>query len=319
MSVPKTMQAIRVHTYGGIENMKNEHVPVPDITADEVLIKVTATAFNPLDNLFRTGAIQQIYPRVLPYTPNIEVSGTIAQVGANVKQWSIGDAVYGVQYVTSEGAAAEYIAISATNITSIPQNVSLVDAAAIPVGALTAWQALFDHGGLKSGQRVLITGAAGVVGMFAVELAKWKGAYVIGTASASSFAMLQDIGIDELIDYNQESIQDKVLEKVDVIVNLSPESPAVFNTWLSLLHEGGTFISATAPPDQNLANELNVKAIMMGLEPNGEQLAQITKLVEEDVLHLHISKQLQLSDLPDVHERAQAGKVRRKVVLVVNE
>lgn len=319
MSDMNMMQAIRVHAYGGIEGMKKEEVPVPTIKANEVLIKVSATAFNPLDNLFRTGSVQHIYPRSLPYIPNIEVSGTIAQISTEVKEWSIGDNVYGVQYVTSEGAAAEYVAIPAAYLASPPQNSSLVDAAAIPVGALTAWQALFDHGGLQQGQRVLIAGAAGVVGMYAVELAKWKGAYVIGTASQASFAMLQEIGIDELIDYNQDTIEDKVTEKVDIILNLSPESPAVFNTWLSLLHKDGILISATAPPDQHIAESLQVKAVMMGLEPNGTQLAQITSLVEQDILHSHISEKVKLSDLPDVHERAQAGQIRCKVVIVVND
>jgi NADPH:quinone reductase-like Zn-dependent oxidoreductase len=153
-----------------------------------------------------------------------------------------------------DGAAAEYVVTKASYAAQAPANLELSDAAAIPVGALTAWQGLFDHGKLQKGGRVLIAGAAGGVGSYAVQLAEHPGAYVIGTSSAGSVPMLQELGIDELIDYTRETVTGKLDEKVDLILNLSPEGPEEINKWLHLLTEGGSLVSTVNPADEELAS-----------------------------------------------------------------
>jgi len=166
MPAPEMMHAIRVHAYGNSEKMHYENVLMPKIEADEVLIKVSATAFNPLDHLIRMGVVQETFPHKLPYIPNVEVSGTITEIGKNVKNVKVGEPVFALLNILSNGAAAEYVATKAEYVATAPKKIQLPEVAALPVGALTAWQALFDHGQLESGQRVLIAGAAGGVGTF---------------------------------------------------------------------------------------------------------------------------------------------------------
>lgn len=320
MPAPEMMHAIRVHAYGNSEKMHYENVLMPKIEADEVLIKVSATAFNPLDHLIRMGVVQEAFPHKLPYIPNVEVSGTIAQVGASVKQFKAGEPVFAFLNIISNGAAAEYVATKAEYVSSAPKKINLAESAAIPVGALTAWQALFDHGKLKSGQRILIAGAAGGVGTFAVQLAKWKGAHVIGTASQSSFEMLQSLGIDEIIDYNEELVEDRIEEKtLDLIFNLSPEGTTEVSNWLHLLREGGTFVSVTSPADEEVAKPLHVKVVNVQVKQSGEQLSEIAALVDEGVLKPVISEKVKLKDLPELHHRAEVGTIRRKVLVTVAE
>ncbi|WCT54240.1 NADP-dependent oxidoreductase [Paenibacillus kyungheensis] len=319
MPAPEMMHAIRVHAYGNSEKMHYENVLMPKIEADEVLIKVSATAFNPLDHLIRMGVVQETFPHKLPYIPNVEVSGTITEIGKNVKNVKVGEPVFALLNILSNGAAAEYVATKAEYVATAPKKIKLPEVAALPVGALTAWQALFDHGHLESGQRVLIAGAAGGVGTLAVQLAKWKGAYVIGTASEASFPMLKEIGIDELIDYNQEMVEDRIEDKLDLIFNLSPEGTNEVSNWLHLLREGGTFVSVTSPADEAVAKELKVNVVNMSVQQSGTQLAQIAALADEGVLKPVIAEKVKLKDLPELHHRAEVGTVRGKVLITVAE
>lgn len=256
-------------------------------------------------------------PLELPLIPNYDVSGVIDKVGDSVQQFDVGDQVYAFLDVTKNGAVAEYVVSKAVDVALAPKNISLEDAGVIPSSAVTAWQGLFDHGKLQGGQRILIAGAAGGVGHFATQLAKWKGAYVIGTASERSFSYLKEIGIDEIIDYKNESVAEKIEEKLDLILNLSPLSSEEETKLLPLLKKGGTLVSATNPADEERANELGVQAISMVAKSNAEQLSQIAKLVDDGFVKPWITEVDSLENLKDIHENFKStnGKILIKANL----
>ncbi len=312
------MKAIQIHQYGGPEVISYEDVIVPEIKADEVLIKVAATSFNPVDALFRMGALQEIVSQSFPYTPNIDVSGVIEQVGERVTHLKKGDKVFAFLDVSKNGSAAEYVASRAIDVVLAPKTISLSDAAAIPASGLTAWQGLFEHGKLKSSQRVLITAAAGGVGYLAVQLAKWKGAYVLGTAQERSTKILKELGIDEVIHYEQNNLQEQLSEKVDVILNLAPIEQEETDALLLLLNEGGVLVSASTKVNSQLAEELGVRAISMITKRNERQLKQLATLIDEGHLIPFISGRFPLSDLSNVHAKKAEHKTRGKLLILVN-
>ncbi|OZQ69285.1 alginate lyase [Paenibacillus sp. VTT E-133280] len=311
------MKAVRYHQYGAVEVLRYEEAPTPDVSADEVLIKVAATAFNPADAMLRMGVMKDILPLELPFIPNVDVSGIIEKIGESVNGFQFGDKVFAFLDMTKNGAAAEYVVCKANDVALAPKNIDLQDAAALPGGAMTAWQGLFDHGNLQSGQRVLITAAAGGVGSIAVQLAKWKGAYVIGTASAESISALQDLGIDEIINYKNELIEEKLTEKVDLIFNLSPLSSEEVTKLLLLLKDGGTLVSAYNPADEDVAKNLGVHVVRMGVQRNAEQLSQIADIVDQGHVKPFITERLALKELAVVHEKV--GQTRGKILLLVND
>lgn len=310
-----TMKAAVYEQFGGPDVIEIREVPIPEVGHDEVLIKVAATSYNPLDSVIRRGDFQKVITIDFPFIPHSDVSGVVEAVGESVTSLNVGDKVYTYLDISRNGAASEYVVAKADNIVQAPKSIPLEDAAAIPLAALTAWQALFKHGKLESGQRVLITAAAGGVGSFAVQLAKWKGAYVIGTASEQSFPKLDEFGIDEIINYKTESIVDRIKEKVDLIFHLSPAPSKEVNTWLPLLKQNGLLVSAVASADKELAKELGVRAKRMGVRSDGEDLTNITRLVDEGVLLPYITKRFSLDKLKTVHELA--GKTRGKVLIEV--
>ncbi|MEK3982876.1 NADP-dependent oxidoreductase [Paenibacillus sp. FSL K6-3166] len=311
------MKAVRYHQYGAVEVLRYEEAPTPDVSADEVLIKVAATAFNPADAMLRMGVMKDILPLELPFIPNVDVSGVIEKIGESVNGFQFGDKVFAFLDMTKNGAAAEYVVCKADDVALAPENIDLQDAAALPGGAMTAWQGLFDHGNLQSGQRVLITAAAGGVGSISVQLAKWKGAYVIGTASEESISALQDLGIDEIINYKNELIEEKLTEKVDLIFNLSPLSSEEVTKLLLLLKDGGTLVSAYNPADEDVAKNLGVHVVRMGVQRNAKQLSQIADIVDQGHVKPFITERLALKELAAVHEKV--GQTRGKILLLVND
>lgn len=229
---------------------------------------------------------------------------------------AVGQKVFSYLDISRDGAAAEYVVSKAKNIVSAPTNITLQDAGSIPLAALTAWQALFQIGKLEKGQRVLMTAAAGGVGSFAVQLAKWKGAYVIGSASENSFQKLKELGIDEIIDYKNEPVLEALNEKVDLIFNVSPAKSDEVNTWLPLLNKGGMLVSALSPASKELAEQLGVNTKRMAVRSNADDLTQIARLVDEGAVVPFITERFPLSEVRTVHELA--GKTRGKVLIEVD-
>src|SRR6266481_5238166 len=213
-----TMKAVRIHTYGGPEVLRYEDAPRPVPAAGEVLIKIHAAAVNPVDWKVRAGHLKDMLKYQLPLIPGWDAAGVIEDVGAGVTRLKRGDEVYTRPDISRDGTYAEYITVREPEVALKPKFLDHVHAAAIPLAALTAWQALFDAGGLSSGQRVLIHAAAGGVGTYAVQLAKWKGAYVIGIASARNHDFVRQLGADEVIDYQTKKFKDSARD-IDVVLD----------------------------------------------------------------------------------------------------
>ncbi len=311
------MKAVRFHEYGGIDVLRYEDVDRPRPGPGEVLVQVAGAAFNPIDTWFRAGIIHQVFPVTFPHTLGIDVAGTVVEQGEGVEVPAVGDAVIGFLPMTAPGAAAEFVAAPADVLVPAPGNVPLADAAAIPVAALTAWQALFELGELTSGQRVLVNGAGGGVGGFAVQFAKGAGATVIATASARSAETVRSFGADEVIDYTTVKIGDAVREPVDLVVNLVAGSREDTVALLDVTRPGGILVSATSPGGEFPERDVRVAFIHVRSDP--AELTQIVRQVEAGALHLDISDRRPLAETPIVHEQSESGAVRGRVVLVAGE
>ena len=219
------MKAVRFHEYGTPEVLRYEDVDQPAPGVGEVRIRVAATSFNPVEGNIRAGVMQGPIPIRLPHTPGIDIAGTVDALGEDVAGFDVGDRVIGALPLTSTGAAAEYVIAPAGILAAAPMSVPLVDAAGLPLVGLTAWQALFEHAELQAGQRILISGAGGAVGGYAVQLAKAAGAYVIATGSPRSSERVKAAGADEVIDHTSSEVTTAVTEPVDVLLNLAPIDP----------------------------------------------------------------------------------------------
>jgi len=311
------MKAVRYHNYGAAEELKYEDISIPEITDDEVLIKVEATSFNPVDGFIRSGWFKDYMPVTLPFTPNSDVAGVIEKAGKNVVGFKTGERVFGFLNLTKNGAAAEYVATDTAGLAIAPKSISLVDAAAVPATALTAWQGMFEHGNVKAGQRVLITAAAGGVGSFAVQFAKNTGAYVIGTASDASKPILNELGINEIINYKTEILTEALTEKVDMVFNLTPLGSEEVNKMLDVIKPGGVLVSALNPADAELAKSKGIKTIRMGVTRNSTQLKEIAALIDEGKVKPYITEKLQLKDLAEAHKKSEAGQIRGKIVITI--
>ncbi|GAB4080693.1 NADP-dependent oxidoreductase [Modestobacter muralis] len=312
------MKAVRFHEVGGPEVLRYEDVDQPTPGAGEVRVRVAASAFNAADNGMRGGFLP--IPVVLPHVPGYDVSGTVDALGEGVGGTiggglQAGDPVIGFLPMERDGGAAEYVIAPADALVPAPTKVPLADAAALPSVALTAWQALFDLGGLTSGQRVLINGAGGVVGKYAVALAARAGVHVVATASPRSAAAVQAAGADEIIDHTTTDVLGAVDEQVDVLVNLAPIDPEQFAALVALVRDGGRVVSTTAfmatPGDE----ARGVSAATVFVLPNRERLTELVSLVDSGDLQVEVTRRIPLTELPALHAEAAAGRIEGKVVV----
>jgi NADPH:quinone reductase-like Zn-dependent oxidoreductase len=310
----QTMKAIRIYNYGGPEVLKYEESPRPQAGEGEVLIRVYATSVNPIDWRVRAGYMKDFIPHSFPLVLGWDVSGVIEEVGPKAPRFRKGDEVYSLPDHTRNGAYAEYIAVRESEVALKPNALHHVRAAAVPLATLTAWQALFDTAQLQPGQRVLIHGAAGGVGHFAVQLAKWKGAHVIGTASATNHEMLYELGADELIDYTVRKFESRVRE-VDVVLD-TIGGDTQERSW-QVLKKGGTLVSLVQQPSENKAKEYGARGIRLGARPNGRELAEIAKIIDAGKLAPVIDRILPLSEARRAHQLSQSGHTHGKIVLRV--
>jgi NADPH:quinone reductase-like Zn-dependent oxidoreductase len=300
------MKAIRLHQYGG--ELTLEDVSKPTIKDDEVLVKIKNTAVNHLDTVEASGVAKEIFPIELPWIPGHEFSGIIEEVGKKVTSLKIGDAVFG--NAPKDGAYAEYIAVKKDLIVKKPENLSFAEAAGVAVAAQTAWQAIFTHGQLSKGQRILIHGGAGGVGAYAVQLAYDKGAEVIVTASDSDKGFLYSIGAKQVIDYKTEKFEDKIAGKVDVVFDLiGGENQQRSYT---VLRPGGYLISASQPVSEKDASKYKVTALMMRLAPSAEKLSGIAKLLKEGKLKVDIAKVYPLENVSEAWKDISANLSKGK-------
>src|SRR3954451_21411728 len=281
------MKAVRFHEYGDAEVLRYEDVEQPLPGVGEVRLRVAATTFNPVDDGIRGGYLQGPFPVRLPHIPGIDVAGTVDCLGDGVENVAVGDAVVGFLPMTADGAAAEYVIAPAEILAPAPSSVPLADAAALPMVGLTAWQALFDDAGLVAGQRVLINGAGGAVGGYAVQLAKRAGAHVIATASPRSAERVRAAGADELIDHTAAEVT--VAEPVDVLLNLARIAPEALVALVALVAPGGVVVN-TVPTIPTPADEARgVRGVGVFVRSDAEQLSQLSALADSGELHIDVA------------------------------
>ncbi|MGV9554802.1 NADP-dependent oxidoreductase [Streptomyces sp. NPDC003401] len=306
------MKNARIHAFGDASVIRYEDVPRPRPGAGEVLVRVAATSFNPAEAALRAGLLQAFLPVDLPYTLGWDVAGTVAEIGPETEGFAVGDRVIG--RLEGAGAAAEYVRAPGELLVPAPVSVPLTHAAALPVAGLTAWQAVFEHGKVTAGQRVLVNGAGGGVGGFVTQLARHTGAEVIATASARSAQAVRRHGARHVIDYTAGPVATALDGPVDTLLNLVALSPHDAAALASAVRPGGRIVSIATPVEPPA--DAGVRAMHMVARNDVVQLAALVELVDAGEVALDISASRPLADLADVHRLGEAGRIRGKVVII---
>lgn len=314
------MKAAQIHQYGEPTVLQLDDITPPQPAAGEVLVRVHAAGINPVDLKTRTGAAglasrygTDRFPMILGW----DICGVVEQVGADVTAFQPGDKVFGMPHFPDLAAAyAEYVTAPADELAHKPANIDHLQAAALPLVALTAWQALFEAAGLEAGQKILVHAAAGGVGHIAVQLAKWKGAFVAGTASGRNAEFLAEIGVDQVVDYEKHRFEE-VVSDVDVVLD-TMRGEVRERSW-QVLKPGGILVSILGPPSAETAAQYGVRAANILVYPNGEQCAQIAALVDQGKLKPHIDAVYPLAQAAQAHTHVAKGHTRGKVVLEIGE
>ena len=312
-TAPTRMKAIVVHEYGPPEMARLEDAPVPAPKENEALVKVIAAGVNPADALAVSGKYAKEWGTQLPLTPGYDISGTVVKVGAAVTKLKPGDAVYG--YPLMGGGWAEYCVVAETDAALKPKSTTYVEAAAIPLAALTAWQALVDTINLKSGQTILIQGGSGGVGSLAVQLAKLRGARVLATASTVNQELLKQLGADIAIDYTKQKFED-IARNVDAV--LDTVGGDTFLRSCKVVKKGGiicTLVGADKPLEEG--KNLGIRVTGLWVKPNTQQLTEIAKLIDDQKLKPVVTEELPLSEGVRALKQAASHHTRGKIVLKV--
>lgn len=307
-----TMRAARIHDYGDVESIRIEDVPIPSPDPDDVLLEVSGYSFNPGEVNLRAGRLLEVFQLAFPFTLGHDVSGTVVEVGSNVTAFDGGDNVIG--RLDGGGAAAEYVAAPAGVLVAAPERIPLADASAMPVAGLTAWQAVVEHGQVSAGDRVLVNGAGGGVGYFAIQLAKDAGAYVIATASSRSRDRVLRLGADQVVDYTKTSVTEAMDGLVDVLLNLIPLQGAALSGLGRVVRTDGAIVSITEQiPVQSGSR---IRSSQMNARNDVTHLKAMADMVDEGRLIVEPNEHLRLDDLLDVHRRSELGETSGKLVLI---
>lgn len=310
------MKAAIFHRYGSSEVLEYEDVQRPTAGVGQVLVKVAGTSFNPVDAGIRGGYLADAFAITLPHIPGIDVAGTVAEVGGGVTGWNVGDAVVGLLPMDADGAAAEYVLAPAEVLATAPGSVALADSAVLPTVGLTAWQALFDVAALKAGQTVLINGAGGAVGGYAVQLAKEAGAVVTATAKAASVDRLRGYGADRLIEYIDYTTTPIAVggQPFDVVLNLVSTSPEETEALASVVADGGFLVGTmTSGPEDS---RRGVRAQRVFVHSDAAQLARLVSRVDAGQLQIDVADRRTLAAVAEVHDAADGGRLPGKTILI---
>ncbi|MCX4744284.1 NADP-dependent oxidoreductase [Kitasatospora sp. NBC_01287] len=316
-----TMWAVRVHAFGDPEQLVHEEVPRPEAGPGEVLVRVHAAGVNPPDWYARRGfanipeAMRPVWP--VPFTPGSDISGVIAAVGTGVTEWQVGDEVFGlVNFPGRASGYAEFATSPAAHLAPKPAALGHVEAAAVPMAGLTAYQFLFEHLRIEAGSTVLVNGAGGGVGHFALQLAKAAGAaQVIGVASGRHEAFLKDLGADRFVDYTRDAVED-VVREVDILIDTvgGPDG----HRFLPVLRRGGTLAPVYfGEYHRERAAELGITVGGWQVRSSGEQLTELARLINAGLLRVGIDSVFPLSAAAQAHTRAEQGHLQGKIVLRV--
>ncbi|MCP2265525.1 NADP-dependent oxidoreductase [Promicromonospora thailandica] len=305
------MNAVLIEGFGGSDVLREGTLPIPSIADDEVLVRVRASAVNPVDVAIRQGMYDfahHPFPMVLGW----DFSGTVEQVGASVTDLRPGDAVYGRPDLTRDGSYAEYIAVKAAHLAIAPKSLPLEQAAALPLAVLTAWQGLFDLGQLDAGQTVLVIGGAGGVGGLAVQLAAHSKARVVATATGTGIDLARSLGADDVIDYRGDDLASRG-RFADVVLDTVGGDAG--QDALRAVVPGGRWVSTAGAADEGLAAELGVKTFSFIVDSNGPRLAEVAELVDAGALRPVVQDWFPLQHAALAHDRVAAGHLRGKVML----
>ncbi len=311
---PPTMKAVRIHEFGGLDALSYESATRPVAAAGEMVVRVKAAGVNPVDAGVRKGWLKG---RVkLPFTPGFDVSGVVDSVGDGITRFKNGDQIFAYMDLSRGGGYAEFAIVKETEAAPKPSRLSHVEAAGVPLAALTAWQALFDSAKLQKGQTVLIHGGSGGVGTMAVQLAKWKGATVIATASAENQDYLKELGADVAIDYKAQRFEE-VVKDVDVVLDAAGGDTQARS--FGVLKKEGVLVSIVGPVAQDKANEAGIRGVNILVKPNGEQLAEIGRLIDDGKIKAVVSLELPLPEAKRAQELIESKHTRGKIVLKLGE
>ncbi len=305
------MKAAVIHSFGPPDVIRTEEIATPVPQPDEVLVKVHAASVNPVDYKMRSGQYPPVQQDRLPLTLGRDVAGTVHQCGIAARSFKPGDSVYAM-LDRDHGGYAEYVIVKERDLAAKPRHLDYTEAAAVPLAAITAWQGLFDHGDLRSGQRVLIHGGAGGVGHFAIQFAKARGAVVATTVSHDDLEFVRELGADRPIDYRSERFEDAVRD-VDLVFDLV-DGETQDRSW-AVLKRGGAMVSTLSKPSEIKARDRGARAEHYMAQPNAEELQQITALIDAGKVIPRVQAIFPFSDVQQAQQQLEHGHVQGKIVL----
>ncbi len=306
------MKAVRIHGYGDVGVLTYEDAPIPEIGPDEVLIKVHAAGVNHIDVVARKGFLKGEIAQRLPLIPGWDIAGTVERAGPLVGRFSPGDAVFTRPDLARDGGYAEYVAVRGDEVAYAPKSLSLAQAAAVPHAALTAWKALFETANLRAGQSVLIHAGAGIVGGFAIQLAKLAGARIIATASAANIDLVRSLGADRVIDYRNQDFAAEVKDLDVVLDTMGGETRA--RSW-GVLRRGGVLALTLRSLDAAEAERRGVSGRVVLNAANGARLQEISALVDAGKLAARVGREFPLREAAAAQELVATGHASGKIIL----
>jgi NADPH:quinone reductase-like Zn-dependent oxidoreductase len=310
------MKAVRIHAYGDRSVLRYEDAPKPEIKSGEALVRIVAASINPVDWKVREGYLKAMVPHVFPLTLGWDFSGIIEAIGEDASGFQIGDAVFCRPAIARDGAYAEYIAVKTNELAAKPKTISHVEAAAIPLAGITAWESLVRVGELSAGQTALIHAGSGGVGSFAIQIAKSRGARVVATTSTANVALVRSLGADEVIDYRTQNFADAVKD-VDVVFDtIGGEVQSA--SW-STLRPGGILVSIVGAPPQDRAQAAGARAAAVFIGANPLVLRSLAELVEAGKLRVLIGGEFALRDIAAAHALSESGRTVGKIAIYVGQ
>lgn len=306
------MRVVRIHRFGGSDVLSIDTIALPEPKDDEIRLRIDAASVNPVDFKIREGKFAPVDQSRLPFPMGRDASGVVERCGSGVTDVAVGDILYAMSGM-GQGTYADYVILRPGEYAARPQSLDHAHAAAVPLAALTAWQGLFDHGGLTKGQRVLIHGAAGGVGHMAVQFARHAGAKVIATASSHDLDFVHELGADQAIDYRGQPFEELVKD-VDMVLDLIGGDTRERS--FQVLRPGGVLVSTVGEPSQEKAKEFGVRAVGYMAQSSAQQLTQVARLIDAGEVRVNIAKHFTIEQAAAAQDFLEHEHVRGKVVLV---
>jgi len=308
-----TMKAVVIHEYGGTEVLKYEDVPRPEPQTDQILVRVVAAGVNPVDGMIRSGMFAN-EKRAFPIILGGDIAGVVEKVGSKITKFKVGDPVFAYVSLDNSGGYAQYALVTEREAAPKPRSLTYVEAAAVPIVALTAWQALIDTAKLKSGQTVLIHGGSGGVGSFAIQIAKARGAKVMATASTANQDFLKQLGAEVAIDYTKQKFED-IAKDVDVVPDSIGKDTLARS--YGVVKKGGIIVSLVARPNQSELEKHGIRGEALSVDPNSDELTEIGKMINDEKIKVIVSQTFPLSEAIKAQQQVATGHTRGKIVLKV--